>query len=257
MQLVRSEVWNVPIVIQEPSTNPLLNAPENATIASFTPMQLHHILSNPVSTQNLQKFRIVLVGGSGIDNVLETQLAGMKPAFYHTYGMSETCSHIALRRLGKELRFKVLPGVQLQLNSNGCLCIRGAQTDNLWVETTDLAQIKEDSLVILGRADFVINSGGVKLFPEAIEKTIIDHFSLPEGAIVVCGIPDPVLGQKAALVVDSQLVSQKLGDFSFMENKHEIPKNIYYSDVFYRTETFKPDRKKNQDWAIQMAQAQQ
>ncbi len=248
MQVARALVWNIPIVVHEPSSNPFLNYHENCSIVSLTPMQLFDILQNQESKNRLNKFRIVLVGGGDIDIHLEHNLQGLGPIFYHTYGMTETYSHIAMRRMNLESEFTVIPGNEIQLNADNCLCIRNFITDNQWLETKDLATIHNQHFKINGRINNVVNSGGIKIQAEAIEKLLSEKLNLPEGSIFYFGKKDERLGQKPALAVNKKRIPH-LPDIDnlFGEMSYAKPREIVYKNDFVYTETGKIQRSQTLD----------
>lgn len=250
MQLVRSEVWQIPLQWVAPASNPLLDYQGKDTITSLTAMQLQHILESEKTTAILNQFRVVLVGGGHISEALELQLQQLEPTFYHTYGMTETCSHIAMRLMGKQRLYSLLPGVEIKLNENKELCIRGCMTDNKWIQTHDIAHIENDSFVILGRSDFIINTGGIKINPESVELEIAKHFGISNQNFVICGIPDAILGEKLVLLLHPNLQKDLFTHFDFLSNKYSKPKMIFIADYFPLTETGKPDRRALEKEAI-------
>lgn len=241
MQLVRSRVWNIPVKVTEAERNPLLNGVKG-NIISLTPMQLHAVLENKVSANNLNLYRIVLIGGGDMNEETEKLLVDFQPVFYHTYGMTETCSHIAMRKCNSEKYFRALPGIETGLNESGCLTIRGSVTNGQWIETNDLAEIHDDGFLIMGRADQMINSGGIKIQPESVEKFLCDTLNLPENSIMLAGLPDKVYGQLPVLFVNKKMVSNPLDlDFDFPV-KYSKPRAVYYLDELVYTSTGKLNR---------------
>ena len=99
----------------------------------------------------------------------------------------------------------------------------------------------------LGRYDGIINSGGVKLIPEQIEKKLS---AVIDCRFFVAGIPDEVLGEKLILIVENdkilEAIINKVRNLSTL-NKYEIPKEIFFVDRFIETETKKIQRQKTLD----------
>lgn len=243
MQLFRAEIWGVPIDVIEPTANPLLNYEGTATIISLTPMQLSRIWANEDSRKSLLTFRLVLLGGAGISATLEKEIAGFeKPVFYHTYGMTETYSHVALRRIGEQ-GFRFLLPTDASFSENGCLQFSNAITENCVMKTNDVAVIATDgSFSITGRADNVINSGGIKIAAESVEALIQQHSGLAEGTFFCAGIPDELLGEKLVLVIQKGISAPDLQKISF-EPSYLRPKAILTAEQFLFTETDKIRRK--------------
>ena len=156
--------------------------------------------------------KAILVGGGPIGPALEAAIRRLSVPVYHTYGMTETATHIALRRLnGAEASsaFVPLPRVELSVDDRGCLAIRGPMTADATLQTNDLVELRPDgSFLWLGRWDNVINSGGVKVQVEAVEQAIaaagvrIADWPLAGRRYFVAGLPDERLGQVVALVVE-------------------------------------------------------
>lgn len=243
MQLFRSEVWGVPIDVAEPTANPLLNYAGTATIISLTPMQLSHIWAHDNSRKSILKFRVVLLGGAGISASLEKEIAGFeKPVFYHTYGMTETYSHVALRRIGEQ-GFRFLLPTKASLSNIGCLQFSNAITENRIMKTNDVAIIATDgSFSITGRADNIINSGGIKIAAESVEALIQKHSGLTEGTFFCAGVADEILGEKLVLVVLQGISVPDLQKIPF-EPTYLRPKAILTAEQFLFTETDKIRRK--------------
>ena len=251
MQLVRSKVWNVPITAVEPVLNPLLNYTGQASIISVTPQQLHEILSDPQSLHSLNAFRIVLIGGGALSEQTSAALGNLKPTFYETYGMTETCSHIALRNVKTDKYFRVLPEIEIARANDETLRIRGSVTDNEWIQTHDRVEIHAEGLRFLGRIDNTINTGGIKIQAEWLENEIINHFHLPLNSIAITSLSDAVLGDKIALVIDKNTVSNAIQlDFGFLSKSYSKPRHIFWIDGMPLTETNKLKRTEIKNWVL-------
>ena len=129
MMLVRALEWQLPIEIIEPIANPFL-IERSATIVSLTPYQLHQVLTNAESKAHLKKTRAVIIGGGELAETLEAQLLHSEfenTVFYHSYGMTETYSHIALRAINgpnASAYFKPFDDVKISINEAGCAHIK-------------------------------------------------------------------------------------------------------------------------------------
>lgn len=248
MMLVRAMHWNIPIEIFQPSLMPHL-AVTDATITSFTPMQLNYLLKDLKMRKYLAKFRHIIIGGGTLSRNLEKELNSLasETVFWHSYGMTETYSHIALRNIKFEERFKAFDEIDIAINPiNNCLMYKAPFTDT-YLQTNDTIELFSDnSFLFTGRVDFVINSGGVKLFPEMIE-TLINEKLLPNGNICICGMSDPIFGEIVTLV------HEKTDDFSGTDfkflleySKYAIPKRILKLDKIPLNQSNKIDRIKLQ-----------
>jgi len=243
MQLFRAEVWGVPIDVAEPTANPLLNYAGTATIISLTPMQLSHIWAHEDSRNAILKFRVVLLGGAGISAALEKEISAFeKPLFCHTYGMTEPYSHVALRRIAEQ-GFRFLLPTKATLNNIGCLQFSNAITENSVLQTNDVAIIATDgSFSITGRADNIINSGGIKIAAESVEALLQKHSELAEGTFFCAGISDEILGEKLVLIIQKGISAPDLQKIPF-EPTYLRPKAILTAEQFLFTETDKIRRK--------------
>lgn len=233
MMLVRAMEWGIAVDVAEPASNPLLEDTD-ATIISLTPMQLSYIVENQASLTRLLQFREVLLGGGELHIALEEKLKTFTgTTFRHSYGMTETYSHIALRTINGPDRsewFVPFEQVRLEQDEEGCaviytpFCEEGLHTNDV-IEKAGDGRFK-----VLGRKDFIINSGGVKLQPELIEQKIRERLK-PSYGFIISSIKDPVLGNKLVLL------SEHKNDFTptdlqFLKeiNPYAVPKLIVEID---------------------------
>ena len=157
----------------------------NSTLdfVAMVPLQVYNTLQVPEERERLMQVRHLLIGGGPIDDRLEAQLRTFPHAVWSSYGMTETLSHIALRRVnGPEASewYTPLPTVALSLNDDGCLVIDAPQVCPHRLTTNDLAELRSDGIFrILGRRDNVVCSGGIKIQLEEAERLIAAHTSLP------------------------------------------------------------------------------
>ena len=243
MQLVRSAVWNTPIDVVEPSSNPLLNYFGTAAMTSLTPMQLTNIMAQPGSKQILHQFHTVLIGGGGISQDLENLLLHEYPdtRWIHTFGMTETYSHFAGRFLG-ESHYKVLPETEISISEIGSLQLKNFLTNNDWLVTNDMVEIvNSNEFIWKGRLDFTVNSGGIKIQLETVESEIIQMTSWPMNSFCCWYENDDTLGQKLILLTTQTNVPQ---EWEFT-NPYFKPREIYVVDQLYFSENGKLNRLKS------------
>lgn len=253
MMLVRGMTLSCEMYIDEPTSNPLKNISENHdfTFASFVPMQLHSILINEQNVIKLNRFRNILVGGSSINQVLEKKLAELTCNVFHTYGMTETVSHIALRKIGVEESFSILPDVEIQKDERDCLKIKSLSTANKWITTNDIVDFEsKNKFKIIGRADEIINSGGVKIYPAKIEKIMVEvlnELQMQFDELFVSSEKDELLGQEVIAIICGKSFSKDAENTLFEKlkskiSKYEVPKKIYFLPSFERTKSGKTDK---------------
>lgn len=245
MMLVRAlELgWNLDVV--DAVSNPLEGINSVYDFCAMVPLQLHNSLNE------IYKVKQLIVGGGVVSKELFDKIQGVDTAVYATYGMTETVTHIAIKKInnseqlkqGSETYYNTLPAIKLHKDSRGCLVIDAPEISEEPIVTNDLVRLlSETKFEWLGRVDTVINSGGVKLIPEQIELKISEVLS---NRFFVTGIPDAVLGEKLVLIVEGELIKNILKEVLFLKtlSKFEKPKEVYFLPKFIETETQKINRK--------------
>lgn len=218
--------------------NPL-NFPDDVTIdfAAMTPYQYEKAYHENLS--KLSRIKTILLGGAGVSFDLEEKIKNVNQNVFHSYGMTETYSHVALRQVGKENQFHALNDIHFSQDDDNSLVIHAENLGIKHLKTNDIVNLlDEKSFLFLGRKDNVVNSGGIKLFPEEIEKKLSNQ--LKNLNYFLAGVPDPHLGEKLVLFVesDAELIFENWGEL----NKFEIPKSVYFCEAFCYTDTGKLNR---------------
>ncbi len=252
MMLVRGMMLGCEIFVDEPTSDPLnhISANHDFTFASFVPMQFHALLtSSENEMEKLNRFQHILIGGAAINAALEKKIGELKCNVFHTYGMTETVSHIALRKIGIETFYTALEGVQLKTDERGCLCICSASTNSEWIVTNDLVDLfAPNKFKLLGRADEVINSGGIKIFPSKVEEALHESMQdLDVNDYFVGAEEDEKLGQKLICVVRGNPFTakqeEKIKETLMRKlSRFEIPSQYYFVDFFELTPSGKTDK---------------
>lgn len=242
MMVVRSMERKLKLIVNDPSLRPVENLKQEVDFCAMTPLQVENSLEKLYLIKNL------IIGGAAVSESLKSKILQMNldPSnrIFETYGMSETLSHIALKQLMPEPEdyFTVFENVFISLNERGCLSIFAPNVNAELLVTNDLVEIKnEKQFKFLGRIDNVINSGGAKIFPEALEALVKKE--IPNEAIFV-GLPDESLGQKLILIIEgnqSDEVIQKISEVPFDKNFHK-PKEIIFINKIPRTPNGKVNR---------------
>lgn len=201
MVVVRSLVRGLRLVTVQPCGHPLAELDEAPVFAAMIPMQVYNSLQVPRERALLRQVNHLIIGGGAVDAPLAEALRDFPNAVWSTYGMTETLSHIALRRLnGPEASEWYTPfdSVTVSLSERGTLVIRAPLVNPSILETNDIAELNEAGCFrILGRADNTINTGGVKVQAEQVENCLKPHFPTP---FVVTAVPDPRLGEAVTLL---------------------------------------------------------
>lgn len=237
MMFVRSFILGLDMDFVEPNSNPLEYNDVKYDFAAMVPLQAKNSLAK------LTNIKKIIIGGVKIHKSLEQELVKLPNEIYETYGMTETITHIAAKRVG-ERAFTVLPNVTVSSNENNCLVVHAKKINPEPIVTNDIVEIVSDTqFVWLGRFDNVINSGGIKLIPEKIEEKLSTH--IPRRYFVY-GQADDVLGEKVVLYVEGEPIAIDEGVFSVLD-KYEKPKNIVFIPKFTVTATGKIVRKESID----------
>ncbi|GAB4327692.1 MAG: AMP-binding protein [Bacteroidales bacterium] len=246
MMVVRAFVLGLKLYTAEPAANPFLDFSMPVDFVALTPMQLSNILQQGNSPEILDRCGTAIIGGGPVNEATETKLKSFHCRFFHTYGMTETLTHIAVRKMNHpepESSFTPLEGVTISLDDRGCLVVRAEHLGNRTVVTNDLAEIIEDnSFRINGRYDFIINSGGIKISPEATERKVESLIPVP---FVITGLPDPVLGERVVLVTEGKQWKPDHPKEFFRQaglTSYEQPRTFLYLQEFPRTASGKVKR---------------
>lgn len=228
MMVVRSLVRQLHLVQVAPSGHPLATVDVPITFAAMVPLQVYNSLHVPEEREKLRQIKHLIIGGGAIDDVLAAQLHDFPHAVWSTYGMTETLSHIALRRLnGLESSswYTPLQGIKVSTNADDCLVIDAPKLCDTPIVTNDIAEIREISTSegknalafrIIGRRDNVINSGGVKIQMEELERLIRPFLTMP---YMVTKCKSEKFGEIVVLMVEKE------GDDegATVEEKSELP----------------------------------
>lgn len=224
MQWARAKTWKAEFDIIEPCSNPLLEYEGNATITSLTPMQLTVILKSQKSRQVLNQFETILIGGGELTKEIEVQAMEVSPKtkWIHTFGMTETYSHFAYRIFGDDA-FQLIDQTEISMSKSG-LKIKNPCTKMQWLQTNDIVNIIDhNSFKWEGRIDFTINSGGIKIQLESIERMIHSELNWPLNSFFCWWKSDKMLGQK--LIVCSLSENPVPQNWNFLPRYH-VPKEI-------------------------------
>ncbi|SDW29379.1 AMP-binding protein [Flavobacterium degerlachei] len=233
MMLVRSFILGLEIDFVAPSSHPLAKNKTKYDFVAMVPLQAQNSLAG------LKNVRKMIVGGAKMSKSLEKTLVKSKAEVYETYGMTETVSHIAAKKVGEEA-FTLLPNVTISQNGDNCLIINASKISVEPIITNDLVEIiNEKQFVFLGRIDNVVNSGGIKLIPEQIEAKLSAEIN---SRFFVGGISDSVLGEKLILVIEGEKPASDGVSFEMLD-KYEKPKEVFYVSKFMETDNGKIKRK--------------
>ena len=244
MMVIRSMIAGLTLHVLPVSKTAVDFIEAKMNFLALVPMQLQHALKSPTGISNLKKSEHILIGGAPISTLLNQKLINEKISVYHSYGMTETITHIALKKtgyLGND-HYKTLEGISISAE-NDVLHIDYPEIINKKIITNDRIELlSNSSFRWLGRVDFVINSAGYKISPEILEEKINTIF---KSECIATGIEDDTFGEVIGLIFKGKApenINKKR--FSKILHPYEIPKLFTELETFSTTQNGKLDRKK-------------
>ena len=256
MMLVRGLELGLDMTIIEAAATPLagFSMETGFDFQSYVPLQLQAILEQtPEKIPLLNRAKAILVGGAPMSLGLENRLQAVAAPIYQTYGMTETVSHVALRRVNGAERqglYSALDTIFFSADNRDCLVIHVPQLNPEPVITNDVVELLSPTTFRwLGRADNVINSGGVKVLAGKVEAAIESVFARQnlKQRFFVTGLPHPQLGEVITLIVEGEAFAPAIQEamlqaVAALLARYEIPKNLFFISEFTETLTGKLDR---------------
>ena len=243
MMVVRSIERNLKLLSVPPSGHPLatVNASSPLDFAAMVPMQVYNTLQVPEERARLMQVRHLIIGGGAIDEAMEAELRTFPHAVWSTYGMTETLSHIALRRLNGPAAsewYMPFPSVSISQTPDGCLVIDAPEVCPEPLVTNDIVEITSSRFRILGRKDNVICSGGIKIQIEEVERQLRPHLHAP---YLLSKRQDGKFGEIAVLLTEGSVEEARLICERVLPKYHQ-PKAYLHVARIPLTETGKPAR---------------
>lgn len=253
MMVVRSIVGKLNLVCVEPSGHPLKGLNEAPVFAAMVPMQVYNSLKVDEERRLLCGIKYLIIGGGAVSKEMAAELQTLPNAVWSTYGMTETLSHIALRRLnGNEASewYEPFESVDVALNDEGCLMINAPLVCSKTLITNDIAEIAPDGrhFRIRGRKDNVICSGGIKMQIEEIEAKLHPHVNVP---FIITKRKDEKFGETVVMLAETKDIDMLKAVCQERLSKYEQPHYYIYTNSIPTTETGKPARAK----AMEMAES--
>ena len=231
MMAVRADILNAGFSFEPPSNRPLTDYQDGPIdLLAVVPSQMQFILDHP---KDMPEIRNIIIGGSAIPAKIRERIAASGLNAFETYGMTETCSHVALRKIERNQGpFSTMEGITVrQIDSRLAIKISTKDGNQEFI-TNDLADIIDNRhFIIMGRADNVINSGGIKIIPEKIENLVESEFNTP---VLVYGERDEKWGQRAVMIVDDDHKTADKDLIDFLKGKLRkewIPKKIIHGKL--------------------------
>jgi len=242
LMIVRAMERGLDLYCVEPSLSPSFNQ-FAIDFAAMTPTQVASLLADGEGRKLLAQIDKLIVGGDAISPSLEDKIGELSTNVWHSYGMTETITHIAMRKVngvGASQNFTPLKHAEVSLASDNCLVIDASLIGVAKLKTNDIAELHADgSFRVRGRKDNVVISGGIKLFPEEIEKKITGVCNWP---YYLAGVNDDLLGNRLVMYVESSVeidTGNLLKKIASKVDKYQIPKEIIVVKQFVRTDSGK------------------
>ena len=249
MMVVRSLERGLRLLAVEPSGHPLMALADRIDFAAMVPLQVWNTLQVPEERARLEAIKHLIIGGGAIDEAMAVELRAFPNAVWSTYGMTETLSHIALRRLnGPEASewYTPFPSVSVSLTDEDCLVIDAPEVCAQRLVTNDIADISADGRFrILGRKDNVICSGGIKIQAEEVERQLQPHLHEP---FLISKRRDAKFGEIVVLLTEGAVDEARQICERILTQYHR-PRAYVHIDHIPLTETGKPARRVAQQLA--------
>jgi O-succinylbenzoic acid--CoA ligase len=256
MVVVRSLECGLHLISVNPGGHPLSadslgSYKGEITFAAMVPLQVYNSLHVPAERLRLKAIRHLIIGGGFIDNTLAQELKSFPNYVWSTYGMTETLSHIALRRLngeGATLWYTPFESVHVSLNQEGCLVIDAPMICDHILVTNDCAELSPDGrrFRILGRKDNVIDSGGIKIQIEEVEQMLKPFLRVP---YIITKCSDVKFGEVVVLLTEDNEMSDVQEICMNALPKYWQPRRYFHIDHLPMTITNKPARGRAQEVA--------
>ena len=235
MMLIRAMILGLEIDCVQPTTNPEFNTKKQYDFCAMIPAQAEK------SIQKLSNIKTLIVGGAQVSSKLKIKLQGLKTKVFETYGMTETITHIAVKQInGKATNyFKILPNITISQNDKECLVIDAPLLNTAQIVTNDVVKLhSKTTFEWLGRIDNVINSGGVKLFPEQIEAKLAPKIAQ---RFFITSEKDETFGEVIVLIIEAEDTALNTDVFSDL-TAIQTPKKVYSIPAFAETTSGKINR---------------
>lgn len=224
MMVVRAIQGQLKLYLVPPNDLSILDSNIQIDFCPLVPIQAKKHFNN------LNKIKHLLIGGAPLTTTLELQLKTLKTQVYHSFAMTETLSHFALKNISSgDSYYKVFETIEFGINNSSCLWIKAPLLGQNFIQTNDIVELTKFGFIWKGREDFVINSGGIKFNPQEIEKKCTP-LNFENNLFIISALPDETLGEKIVLVIENKkqdLVQLKLEKKDFDLENYAIPKEVY------------------------------
>ena len=247
MMVVRAMTCGLRLLSVPPSGHPLAYVSDDVQIdfAAMVPMQVYNSLQVERETAVLRNIRHLIIGGGAVDERLAARLRDFPYSVWSTYGMTETLSHVAMRKVNGSdatLWYTPLSGVRVSQDAEGCLVIDAPLLCQETLRTHDIVRMADDGrrFMVMGRLDNVICCGGIKIQAEEVERILSHHLKSP---FLITKEIDEKYGEIPVLMTESNDKKNIEDIISNVLPKYWKPRKIITVSRLPRTETGKLKRK--------------
>jgi O-succinylbenzoic acid--CoA ligase len=253
MMVIRAMVAECELIYIPPSevNSEIFSQLPSIKLASLVPAQMQALLQENSNTPFL-KIENILLGGAPVSNILVRQIIALKSScsFFHTYGMTETASHVAIRSLKEEnSNYQALDGFQFSQDEKECLVIHHIKQPEFTLATNDVIKLTTPtSFQWIGRMDWVVNSGGIKFSLEHAEEVVATFFHEKDlqDAFTSFKCQDEKWGERWVLIVSKEFNQEVFDQLKRycqkVLGKYIYPKEIRYTKKIVYLSSGKVDR---------------
>lgn len=237
MMVFRALVMKWDLFYEEPTSHPLHTIGDlEFDFAAFTPMQAMGAI------EKLHHIKKIILGGSPVQRKLIQELQSRKIEAYETFGMTETLTHCAVRKISptEDDFFGLLPGFEMISHSGDELWLKTPFHKEI-LKTNDIVEPFECGFRWKGRKDLVINSGGIKIHPEEIENYLMEY--LPPNSFYITSKKDELLGEKVIFIGEKRIQNVVSENIFYKLEKYHIPKDVHFVNKLPKTTSGKIIRK--------------
>jgi len=245
MMVIRAMELGLDLVTTSLDANPLENLNQTVDFAAMVPLQVAHVLKH--QPEKFDFIKTLIIGGGAVPAGIEEDLQKIFTACWHTYAMTETLSHVALRPINgpqKSEWFTPMQGVEVSLDHRSCLVVNASAVAEGLVVTNDLVEMTGQQFRVLGRIDDVVISAGHKLHPAQIEQKLSKLIHTP---FFLAGEDHPEAGQILVLYLEGKFSNQETNDLCFQVEAllevQEVPRKIVSIPEFRYLDSGKIDRR--------------
>lgn len=237
MMVVRAIYAELNLFISEPKANALNNFNQPIDFTAMVPYQAHTCINE--SLEKTKQIKSLIIGGGKVSSELENLIKKHDINAYSTFGMTETISHIALQLIGKETHYTCLDNIEIEKSEENTLIINAPSLLKEKLKTNDIIHlISNKEFNWLGRKDFAIETGGIKILPEVVEKKIEKFITK---RFIISYIPSIKFNNEVVLIIESAPFDLDKNVFKNL-NKFEKPKKIFFQMPFIETANGKLNR---------------